>query len=112
MPFQRACPLNQVPAGTMSEVTFGDRPIAICNVDGQLHAMEGTCPHRGAPLGHGAIHGHSVVCPIHGWEFDCRTGQYDLNPNLRLAVFPVEVRDDDVWIDLPEPVVPYDLSHD
>src|SRR5207244_2126656 len=100
----------------MAEATFGDRPVAICRVDGKLHAMEGTCPHRGAPLAYGALHGHTVVCPYHGWEFDCRDGAYDLNPNLHLATFPVEMRHgeggEEIWVDVPEPTEPYDLNLD
>jgi nitrite reductase (NADH) small subunit len=112
MPFQPALKLVELAAGKMTEVTFGDRPIAVCNVDGALYAIEGTCPHRGAPLGHGALHGTTVVCPFHGWEFDCRDGKYDLNPNLHLATFPVEVREGEIYIDVPEPTEGYDLELD
>ena len=101
MAFQRALPLAELPAGSLTSIEFGDRPIAICNVDGGLHAIEGTCPHRGAPLGYGALHGSTVVCPLHGWEFDCRNGQYDLNPNLHLTTFPIEVRDEVIFVDVP-----------
>jgi len=103
MAFQRALPLANLPVGSITEVEFGDRPIAICNVEGRLHAIEGTCPHRGAPLGHGALHGNTVVCPFHGWEFDCRDGRYDLNPNLHLPTFPVEVREGEIFVDVPQP---------
>ena len=40
------------------------------------------CPHRGAPLAHGALHHHTIVCPWHAWEFDCRTGSA-IAPTLR-----------------------------
>ena len=110
MPFQPALKLADLADGAMTEVTFGDRPIAICHAEGKLYAIEGTCPHRGAPLGHGALHGHTVICPFHGWEFDCRNGQYDLNHNLYLATFPVEVRAGEIYVDVPEPTEPYDLS--
>ncbi len=37
---------------------------------GQLHALEDACPHRGVALHKGAVHGQHLACPYHGWEFD------------------------------------------
>lgn len=84
----------------MMEKRISERPVLICNVDGTLYAMEGTCPHRNGPLAFGALQGHTVVCPWHAWEFDCRTGASDVNEDLRLAVYPVRVEDGDVLVEL------------
>lgn len=65
----------ELPSGHMSEVSIEDTTVALCNVDDRIYAISGSCPHRGAPLAMGALHGHTVVCPWHAWEFDCRTGQ-------------------------------------
>lgn len=63
--------------------------------------MDGICPHRGGRLAHGALHGATVVCPWHAWEFDCRTGEHDYNPEIRLRTFPVDIRDGNILLDLP-----------
>ncbi|HYP04738.1 MAG TPA: Rieske (2Fe-2S) protein [Bryobacteraceae bacterium] len=68
--------VGELPPGRMAEVTAADgRPYLVCNVGGEFYAVDGRCPHRGAPLAYGALHEHTVVCPWHGWEFDCRTGR-------------------------------------
>ena len=75
---------------------------AICNVDGEIHAFEGSCPCTGGPLGHGALRENLLVCPWHGWRYDYRTGVSAYNENIRIAKFPVKVEGDDILIDLPE----------
>jgi nitrite reductase/ring-hydroxylating ferredoxin subunit len=84
----------------MVEVVVDERPYAVCNVDGELHAIEGVCPHREGPLAHGALHGHMVVCPWHAWEFDCRTGENDRSPEISVRSIPVKVEDDDILLDV------------
>jgi len=76
-------------------------PIAICNVGGEVHAVEATCPHRGGPLAHGALHDTMLVCPWHAWEFDCTTGENDFNPNICLQKYAVKIEGGDILIDVP-----------
>ena len=42
---------------------------------GEVYATEAECPHRGGPLADGLVGGHSVICPLHGFVFDLRTGE-------------------------------------
>jgi len=97
----RVASLRQVPPGEVIEVTVEGVRYAICNVDGRVHALSGDCLHRGGPLGYGRMNGYQVVCPWHLWEFDCRTGAYDRNPEIRLPTYPVRVEGDDILIELP-----------
>lgn len=100
MAFERLASLAEIKPGAMLDVDIaGDRIVVICNVAGQLHAMDGRCPHRGGPLGQGALHGTMVVCPWHAWEFDCVTGQNDYKPDLKQTKYDVRVDGDDVLVD-------------
>ena len=102
MPLVKVASLSQLPAGSVTEATVGNDTFAICNVDGRISALGGECLHRGGPLGQGVISGHHVVCPWHAWEWDCTTGENDYDPTQKVPTFTVEVRGDDVLIDLPE----------
>ncbi len=97
----RIASLADIAPGEMFEYREGDDRFLVCNVNGALHAMDGTCPHRGGPFSQGAMHGPMVVCPWHAWEFDCRTGEYDYDPALRVDTFRVEVKDGDVYLEIP-----------
>ena len=85
----------------MIEACVGDDTYVVANAGGELHALDGVCPHSGGRLAHGALHGHAIVCPWHAWEFDCRTGEHDFNPSIRLARVPVTVDSDGVYLELP-----------
>jgi cholesterol 7-dehydrogenase len=40
--------------------------------DGQLGVIDAYCPHLGANLAAGGVvDGNTLICPFHGWEFDC-----------------------------------------
>jgi nitrite reductase/ring-hydroxylating ferredoxin subunit len=93
--------VSQLPPGSVMEAEVEGNTYAVCNVDGDLHALDGICPHAGGPLGQGALHGTTLVCPWHAWEYDCRTGANDLDPDLKVETFPVKVDGGEILLDIP-----------
>src|SRR5258708_6738651 len=65
--------LSELPPGTGRQVKAGGRALAVFNVDGTIHVIDGTCTHRGGPLGEGELNGTVVSCPWHGGKFDVTT---------------------------------------
>lgn len=100
MALHRIGSLSKLPPGTVTEALVGQTKIALCNVRGEIHALDGTCPHRGGPLGQGALHEGMLVCPWHAWEFDCKTGENDCNPSIRQRRFIVTLEGDDILVDI------------
>jgi len=100
MAFIRAASLSDIPPGTAIQVELEGEGYALCNVEGRLYAIDGICPHSAGPIGEGGLHGHIMVCPWHGWEFDCRTGHCNVDDNLVQKTFPVRVENGDVLIDI------------
>lgn len=101
MPFEKVATLPELPADSVIEVTVRGEPYAICNAAGNISALGGVCPHAGGPLGQGQISDGRVVCPFHLWEFDCRTGENDFDPNTRVPIYAVKVEGEDILADLP-----------
>lgn len=91
------------PPGASLEAVVGDRIVALFNVDGQLHALDGVCPHQGGPLGKGCLTGAIVTCPWHGWQFDVRTGQHQLSRTMIQPRLAVRVEGEDVLVDVDSP---------
>ena len=88
-----------VPPGTAREVMAGDQVLALFNVEGTFHALDGVCPHAGGPLGAGALRGSVITCPWHGWQFDVASGQNCLNPRICHTTFAVRVEGENVVVE-------------
>jgi len=100
MALLKVATLSKLPPGSLIQVYSGDDAFAVCNVDGEIHVLDGICPHAAGPIGEGALHGHTIVCPWHAWEYDCRTGVCEFNDQVRLVKFPVRIEGDDILIEL------------
>ena len=86
--------LNEV-----KELPYADKLICVANVDGEIHAMENTCLHRGGPLGQGVMEKGKVICPWHGWAWDPKTGQAG-PPDAKIAVYPVKIENGELLIEI------------
>lgn len=90
--FVRVASVKDVPPGTIKGVRLGGREIAVAHVGGRYYAFDAYCPHSGWPLTWGALYGERLVCGLHAWQFDLRTGDA-LVPAVPgcLLTFPVRV---------------------
>ena len=60
--------------GSGLEVEIAGQSCALFRVNGEVHALEGRCPHAGGPLAEGTLSAGVVTCPWHGWRFDACSG--------------------------------------
>lgn len=92
--------VGDVPAGAVHTVSVEGRPIVVTHLDGELVAVDGTCPHAGGPLGEGSlVGGDRLRCPWHGAAFDLRTGAPCGGPARKaLRRYPVHVDGDAIVI--------------
>ena len=95
------CSVADCPPGASRELVAGDRIVALYNVDGEFHALDGICPHQGGPLGKGKLQGCIVTCPWHGFQFDVTSGQHQASASLRQPQFAVKVEGNEVWAEIP-----------
>lgn len=61
--------------------------MAIFKSDGQLYGIQNICPHEGGQLCNGWVEAGEVVCPLHGYKFDLKTGACSTDPRLKAKVF-------------------------
>jgi nitrite reductase (NADH) small subunit len=100
MTFVRAASVGEVASGEVQEVQIEGKTIAVANVGGKFYAINNTCLHRGGPLGQGTLSGTTITCPWHGWSFDVTNGKLVHNQTAGLACYPVEVRGDELFVDV------------
>ena len=56
------------------------------------------CPHQGGPLGEGSIENGLLRCPWHGWDFHPATGKPPGGYDDGVKTYPVEIREDGVYV--------------
>ena len=101
MSFVRVGSAGDVKPGGVLLVKSGATAVAVCNRGGTLYAVDNRCPRLGGPLAMGALHDNILVCPWHGWEFDCTTGKCDFNEAIVLRTYKVEIVGDEIRLELP-----------
>ena len=80
---------------------FGEHGLVVCRVAGELHAVPDNCSHRDAKLSEGRLRGALLTCPLHGAQFDVRTGAHQGPPaSMPIACFPVTEHDGKASVEL------------
>ena len=100
----RVATVGDLEEGESTVATAGTFQIAITLRGGSYGAIENECPHQGGPLGEGSLDEDGCLnCPWHGWKFDALTGKGPTG--IDVNAFPVEIRDDGVFVEVEEAVV-------
>ncbi len=96
------CGRREVPAGDKLCLKAGNCSIVLCDVDGEISALENICPHAGLPLGEGELRGAVLTCPYHGYAFNVRSGLNVDFPREEppARTFKVKVEGNKVWVEL------------
>ena len=106
---------TDLPEGRVKTVTARNVSMCLSHFDGQWAAMDNRCPHQGGPLGEGSIERGVdgkcwIRCPWHGWDFDPLTGAPPGgHEDTGQRLFPVEVRDGEIFVGL-EPAPPHERT--
>ena len=77
------------------------RRVLVVNLDGILHAWDGTCTHEEADLSTGFLLGERVTCPLHLSVFDLNTGEAVTTPaTVPLRKYNLKVENEDVYVEV------------
>ena len=101
MSYLFAARLDELPEARVTGVNILGYELVLVNLAGTVHALDGWCPHRNGPLSQGNFCDGNIICPWHAWEFRVSDGSFDFNPAIALSKYPVEVRGDEVFVDIP-----------
>jgi len=92
--------ISEILPGTTKRVETAGRSVLLCNVSGEIYAIEDVCTHDGGALDQGELEGERIMCPRHGAYFDVRTGAaLTLPAVVPVETFPVRVEGDEIYVD-------------
>jgi 3-phenylpropionate/trans-cinnamate dioxygenase ferredoxin subunit len=101
MAYELACAVSDVPTEEALGVTIGRFDVAIARNGDEFFALQDLCSHAAVALSEGEVEDCTVECWLHGSRFDLRTGKPSGLPATEpVATFPIEVRDDGVYVDV------------
>jgi nitrite reductase/ring-hydroxylating ferredoxin subunit len=96
-------PMAAVTPGKGVLASVNGRDVAVFRRGAELLAIGNDCPHQGGSLCDGWVEGDIVVCPLHGWEFDMRTGACMTVPGESVARYIATVEGRTVYLEEAEP---------
>jgi nitrite reductase/ring-hydroxylating ferredoxin subunit len=98
--FVRVAALDDLRRKGVVVVSSGRHGIALFYHEDSVYAVDNRCPHMGFPLSRGSCRDGILTCHWHHARFDLRSGG-TFDPFADdVRVYPVEVRDGAVWVDL------------
>jgi nitrite reductase (NADH) small subunit len=98
---------DEIPVGGRKIVQIDHLSVGVFRLEDSFHAIRNHCPHQGAELCKGTLHGtyrpgavaefvpalpgRVLRCPWHGWEFDLVTGKGLYDEKSRVSTYQVRV---------------------
>ena len=100
--WRHALSLAELEAESVKLVRIAGKQIAVFATEHGVRACDNRCPHEGYPLSEGSLSSQCILtCNWHNWKFDLDSGDNLLGGD-RLRIYPTEIRDGEVWVDLTE----------
>jgi 3-phenylpropionate/trans-cinnamate dioxygenase ferredoxin subunit len=95
----------QLAENNIGVVEVKDKTVCIAKFQNRLFAFAHKCPHASGFFIDGYTDGiGNVICPVHGYKYDIRTGRNVSGEGYYLKNWPVDVRKDGVFVGLEKQV--------
>jgi 3-phenylpropionate/trans-cinnamate dioxygenase ferredoxin subunit len=94
---------EMLPEYRIKKVLLGTKTIGLLRMGDQFFAFDSQCPHRGADLLQAHINGSGeIICPLHQYRFDLKSGQVRSGYCGELPVYQVDFSDEGLRITLTQ----------
>jgi len=98
--YVRAAQLAAVQGAECLVVHVKEHTLALFSWGEDIYAVDNRCPHIGFPLNRGTVKEGILTCHGHHARFDLASGgTFDQRAD-DVPVFPVQIRNGEVWVDL------------
>lgn len=96
--FVEVCQFEDIRPSEPLIVEIEGVPIALCRIGNDVFALEDVCPHQAASFEGGEVEDGILVCPLHGWRADVRSGQSLEAPSIKIQQYQCRVEDGKVYV--------------
>jgi len=85
----------------MKEFLINNKRVGLLKRAQNIYAFSAVCPHASGDLCNGWLDALGrIVCPVHSYRYDPATGRNTSGEGYKLFTYPVEIRNDEVFIGL------------
>lgn len=96
----RAGDVRDFEVGSLGASRIDGRRICIGRNEDGYFAVDDVCPHAGASLAGGFEHKGELICPLHAWGFDLRSGECADAAGTRIDVHEARVVGNEIQVRL------------
>jgi len=82
----------------IKKVKAGGKTMCLVGYEGEIFALSSKCPHAGGDLTSGWCKNEKLICPVHRYSYDLKTGKGSEGQNDYINTYPVEVKADGIYI--------------
>ncbi|MFP3883215.1 MAG: thiamine pyrophosphate-binding protein [Actinomycetota bacterium] len=100
--WHRVAELDDLEEGRVKTVHVGRRTLVLTRYQDRYGCLDNACPHQGGPLGEGSIEKGWLRCPWHGYDYNPLDGTPPEGFSDAVPCFPTEVREDGVYVEVPD----------
>ena len=96
--FKFVCKLNDLTKNKGHRFIVDDTEVALFNIGDSVFALSNICPHQQTKVIYdGIIEDGCIVCPVHGWMFDLKTGNKK-SGRRGLDSYPIRINKENVFV--------------
>jgi len=96
--FRRLCRVDELKDRQGRRFIVDETEVAVFKIDGVVYALSNNCPHQHTTLIYdGFIEDDCVVCPVHGWKFNLKTGRQPKGEK-GLDSFPIRIINGEIFV--------------
>ncbi len=97
----KVCEIQELTPGQVQSFQVEDKEISICQVNGNYYAFDDVCTHQYGSLSDGWLEEYTIECPLHGAQFDIRSGEVLCLPAVEnINTYKVVIDESNVFIEL------------
>jgi nitrite reductase/ring-hydroxylating ferredoxin subunit len=81
------------------QLTIHEKRICLVRQGDSFYAVSNRCTHNGESLSKGKVNfANEIVCPLHGYQFNLKTGREYQQRSADLETFPIKIEADGVYL--------------
>ncbi|MDO8549721.1 MAG: nitrite reductase (NAD(P)H) small subunit [Ignavibacteria bacterium] len=96
--YTKLCRFDELKEREGRRFIVDETEVAVFKINNVIYALSNICPHQHTSLIYdGFIEDDCVVCPVHGWKFNLKTGRQPKGQK-GLDSFPIIIFEDNMYV--------------